>query len=40
MGEIRHIAFRAGAERERDAEKYEKAYKRAGARGHPQNVRH
>jgi hypothetical protein len=40
MGEIRHIAFRAGAERKRETEQDEKARKGADARNHRQNIRH
>jgi hypothetical protein len=40
VGEIRHIAFGAGAERQREAKKYEKARKGAAARDRRQNIRH
>jgi hypothetical protein len=40
MGEIRYIAFRAGAERQRETEQDEKAREGADARDHQQNIRH
>jgi hypothetical protein len=40
MGEIRHIAFRASAERQRETEKNEKAREGAKARDRRQNIRH
>jgi hypothetical protein len=40
MGEIRHIAFRAGTERQPETEKYEKAREGADACDHRQTIRH
>jgi hypothetical protein len=40
MGEIRHVAFGTGAERQCEAEKYEKPRKGADARDYRRNIRH
>jgi hypothetical protein len=40
MGEIRHIAFRAGAKRQPEAEKNENVRETAQARDHRQNNCH